>query len=155
MFRPALSWVTEVAQVKTLPAGHTIGYGNTYTTSQPTRVALVPTGYGDGYRRGPQNYGYVLVGGARCPILGRVSMEKTMVDVGPAEKTSGAPVKVEDQVVLIGRQGDEELSADEVAYRAGTNNYEVATSTLPQARRTFVHTASDGRVSKPYTPEDA
>ena len=152
-FRPALSWHTQVAQVKHLPKGHNVGYGNTYTVERAGNYALVPTGYGDGYRRGPHNYGRVLIGGARCPVLGRVSMEKILIGLWPAEE-NGAKVQTGDPVVLIGRQGDAEVSVEEVAHRAGTNNYEVCTAALPRGvRRTVNNPDGDGRVSRPYTPK--
>ena len=88
--------------MKCLPAGHAIGYGNTYITSAPECVVMVPVGYSDGYRRGPQNAGTVLIHGRRCPIRGRVSMEKTMVSVQQLID-SGVNVSVGDEVVLLGQ----------------------------------------------------
>ena len=130
--------------VKTLPAGHPIGYGNTYTTDNACRVGLVPTGYGDGYRRGPLNYGHVLIAGVRCPVVGRVSMEKTVVLLDGADEArarSNLPlVETGDEVVLVGQQGDETLTLEDLADASGTNNYEVLTSMLPRAGRHFVNT---------------
>ncbi len=85
--------------MKELPAGHSIGYGNTYVTTAKERVALVPVGYSDGFRRGPTNPGFVLIQGTRCPIRGRVSMEKTVVSVQHLPK----PVHIGDEVVLLGQ----------------------------------------------------
>jgi alanine racemase len=129
-FRPALTWKTVVAQVKTLPSGHPVGYGNTYFTSGEERIAVLPIGYADGFRRAPKNWGDVLVHGRRAPIVGRVSMEKTTINV-----THIPDVTIGDEVVLLGRQGDEEITADEVAGQLGTISYEVLTTILPRAPR--------------------
>ncbi len=119
-FRPALSWQTEVVHVKDMDAGCAISYNCTYVTKEPRRVATVAVGYGDGYHRALSNRGYVLIGGKRCAILGRVCMDQMMVDVSDV---SG--VSVGDPVVLIGKQGGEFLGADEVAGWANTISYEV------------------------------
>jgi alanine racemase len=130
---PALSLKSRVARVRTLPAGASISYGRTYITDRPTRVALVPAGYGDGYHRILSNRGAVLVGGLRAPILGRVCMDQFVVDV------SGIPeVRLHDEVVLVGRQGKEEIAAEEVAKWAETINYEVTTSLLPRVVRVYL-----------------
>ncbi|MEO0565562.1 MAG: alanine racemase C-terminal domain-containing protein, partial [Chloroflexota bacterium] len=115
--------------VKTLPPGHVVGYGNTYRTRREERVAVIPVGYGDGFRRSP-NWGVVLVHGQRAPILGRVSMEKTVVSV---QNIDG--VSIGDEVVLLGRQGDQEITAEEIAVRLNTISYEVFTSVLPHVPR--------------------
>jgi Alr-MurF fusion protein len=129
-FRPVLSWKTVVAQVKTLPRGHTVGYGRTYVTSAEERIAVIPVGFADGFRRSPNNWGEVLVHGQRAPIVGRVSMEKTTINVSHIPD-----VTIGDEVVLLGRQGDDEITVDQVAERLGTNSYEVVTSILPRAAR--------------------
>jgi alanine racemase len=130
---PALSLKSRVARVRTLPAGASISYGRTYITDRPTRVALIPVGYGDGYHRLLSNRGAVLVGGQRAPILGRVCMDQFVVDV------SGIPeVRLNDEVVLVGRQGKEEITAEEVAGWAKTINYEVTTSLLPRVVRIYL-----------------
>jgi alanine racemase len=129
-FRPALSFKTQVAQVKWIPAGEGISYGATYVTIGPTRIAVLPVGYADGFRRGPTNWGEVLLRGQRAPILGRVAMDQCMVDV-----TSIADAGIGDEVVLIGRQGDDELSASSVAERLGTNAYEVVAELLARVPR--------------------
>ena len=129
-FRPVLSWKSVVAQVKTLPRDHSVGYGRTYVTTGDERIAVIPVGYADGFRRAPNNWQEVLIHGQRAPIIGRVSMEKTTVNV------SNIPdVSIGDEVVLLGTQGNETISADEVAERLGTNNYEVVTSILPRTSR--------------------
>ncbi len=129
-FQPALAFKTQVAQVKDVPAGEGVSYGATYITTRPTRIAVLPVGYADGFRRGPTNWGEVLVRGQRAPILGRVCMDQCMVDV-----THIPGVAQGDEVVLIGRQGDDELSAEAVAARLGTISYEVVAELLARVPR--------------------
>ena len=129
-FAPVLSWKTVIAQVKTLPPGHPVGYGNTYQTQGTERIAVIPVGYSDGLRRSPQTWAYVLVKGQRAPLVGRVSMEKTMINV-----THIPDVAIGDEVVLIGRQGELTLSADEIAERLGTISYEIVCAVAPRASR--------------------
>jgi alanine racemase len=129
-FRPALSFKTQVAQVKWIPAGEGISYGATYITARPTRIAVLPVGYADGFRRGPMNWGEVLLRGQRAPLLGRVAMDQCMVDV-----TSIADAGIGDEVVLIGHQGGDELSASAVAERLGTSAYEVVAELLARVPR--------------------
>jgi alanine racemase len=131
--KPVMRWVTRVAQVKTLPAGHSIGYGLTYVTKKPTRVAIVPQGYSDGYDRGLSNTGEVLIGGSRCPVLGRVAMNMFVVDVSHL-----VSVRREDEVVLLGEQGGERITAEEIAERLGTINYEITTRISPLLPRVIV-----------------
>lgn len=129
-FSPALTWKTAIAQVKTLPPDHPVGYGNTYTTRRDERVGIIPVGYADGFRRAPNHWGEVLVHGVRVPIIGRVSMEKTVVSLA-----SVPDVAIGDEVVLLGRQGDDIITAEEVAARLGTINYEVVCNILPRMPR--------------------
>ncbi len=129
-FKPVLTWKSVIAQVKTLPPGHPIGYGNTYKTESEERIAIVPVGYADGFRRAPENWGEVIVHGKRAPIRGRVSMEKTVISVQHIPN-----VAVGDEVVLIGQQGDTAITADDVAKRLGTINYEVVTGILGRVPR--------------------
>jgi alanine racemase len=129
-FRPVMSWKTTVCQVKTLPANHPVGYGNTYVTSAPERVAVLPIGYGDGLRRTPHAWSEVLIHGERAPILGRISMEKTVVSV---HHIPG--VMVGDEVVLLGEQGSERITAEEIADTLQTINYEITSSILPRVER--------------------
>jgi alanine racemase len=120
--QPALTWKTRVAQVKSVPAGAAIGYGCTYITTHPTRLAILPVGYYDGYDRGLGNLAHVLVRQHRAPVRGRVCMNVVMVDV-----TDVPGVSVEDEVVLLGRQGELEITAEQLADWADTINYEVVT----------------------------
>lgn len=129
-FRPALSFMTQVAQVKTLPIGSYVSYGNTYQTTSERRVAVIPVGYADGFRRAPQHWREVLVGGQRAPIIGRVCMDQTMIDVSHI-----AQVRQGDEVVLIGTQGDESITAEDVARHLGTINYEVVSEILARVPR--------------------
>ncbi len=129
-FRPALAWKTQIAQVKTLPPGSYVGYGATYRTAGEERIAVIPVGYADGFRRAPQHWGEVLVRGQAAPIVGRVSMDQTMIDV-----THIAHVRQGDEVVLIGRQGDAAITVEDVARRLGTINYEVVSAILARVPR--------------------
>ncbi|MGC9333154.1 MAG: alanine racemase [Anaerolineae bacterium] len=131
--RPALTLKSRVARVRTVPAGASISYGRTYVTDKPTRLALVPVGYGDGYHRLLSNRGSVLIRGERAPIRGRVCMDQFVADV-----TAIPGVELHDEVVLVGRQGDAQILAEEVAVWAETINYEVTTSLLPRVVRVFL-----------------
>ncbi len=128
---PALSWHTEVAYVKPLPSGACVSYGRTFRAEKEMLVATLPVGYGDGYHRALSGKARVLIGGVRCPVLGRVCMDQIMADVTDVPRDQlylGAPA------VLLGRQGNEEITAQEVADWAGTISYEIllaATARVP------------------------
>jgi alanine racemase len=128
-FRAALAFKTAIAQVKTLPPGSPVSYGATYITRGVERIATIPVGYADGFRRQP-HWRDVLVHGRRVPVVGRVCMDYTMLDV-----TQSPGVAVGDEVALIGRQGDDQISAEEVAGWLGTSNYEVVAAILPRVPR--------------------
>lgn len=117
---PALSLYSTVVYVKEMPAGCPISYGGTYVTKADTRIATIPLGYGDGYPRSLSNKGYVLIHGKRAPIIGRICMDQFMVDVTEIEN-----VKQGDKVTLIGRDGEEEISADTLGEISGRFNYEL------------------------------
>jgi Alr-MurF fusion protein len=121
--KPIMSWKTTVLQVKTLPKDHAVGYGAAYRTTDNERVAILPVGYADGMRRAPSAWKEVLINGKRAPIIGRISMEKCAVSL-----TNVGEVSPGDEVVLLGTQGGETISADQVADWLQTNNYEVVTS---------------------------
>ena len=129
--QPALSWHTEIVYVKDLPSGACVSYGCTYRAEKAMRVATLPVGYGDGYHRALSGKAFVLIGGKRCPVIGRVCMDQIMADVtdiAPENLFLGAPA------VLLGRQGKEEITADELASWAGTISYEMllaATARVP------------------------
>ncbi|MHB8841755.1 MAG: alanine racemase [Candidatus Aquicultor sp.] len=118
--QPAFSLKARLSYVKELAGGEGVSYSRTYTTAQATKVGTVPAGYGDGYSRLLSNKAQVLIGGRRYPAIGNICMDQFMVDLG-AGSTAGA----DDEVVLIGRQGSEEISADELASILGTINYEI------------------------------
>jgi alanine racemase len=129
-FRPALTWKTTIAQVKILPPGSYVSYGNTYRTEQEEAIAVIPVGYADGFRRAPTRWREVLVRGQRAPIVGQVCMDQTMIDVSHIPN-----VRVGDEVVLIGRQGEDEITAEEVADWLGTINYEAISEILARVPR--------------------
>lgn len=116
---PALEWHSRITHIKRLPAGREISYGGTYVTTKPTMVATVPVGYADGYRRSLSGKFYVLIRGKRAPILGRVCMDQMMVDV-----TDIPGAAQEDPVTLVGRDGDERITVEEIAAAADSFNYE-------------------------------
>lgn len=128
-FQAALAFKTAIAQVKTLPPGSPVSYGATYVTRRQERIATIPVGYADGFRRAP-SWREVLVHGRRAPVVGRVCMDYTMIEV------TGIPgVVVGDEVVLIGRQGDDAITAEAAASWLGTINYEVVAAILPRVPR--------------------
>lgn len=131
--KPVLSWKTRIAQIKDVPDGSYIGYGCTYRTTRKTKIAVLPVGYYDGYARAFSNVSYVLVKGRRAPVRGRVCMNIIMVDVTDIED-----VKLEDEVILLGNQGEEEITADYLADLAGTINYEIVTQINPFLERKVV-----------------
>mgnify|MGYP005839638453 CR=1 FL=1 len=131
--RPALTLKSCLSRLCDLPAGAAISYGRTFVAPHPLRAALVPVGYGDGYHRVLSNRGSVLVRGQRAPILGRVCMDQFVVDVSAIPGAAQ-----DDEVVLVGRQGQAEIRAEEVARWAETINYEVTTSLLPRVARVYL-----------------
>ena len=108
-----------MTHVKVLPAGREISYGGTYVTTRETRVATVPVGYADGYRRSLSGKFYVLIHGKRAPILGRICMDQLMVDVTDIPETA-----VSDRVTLVGRDGEEIITMEQIAEAADSFNYE-------------------------------
>jgi alanine racemase len=118
--KPVLSLKTRIAYLKTVEPGRTISYGLTYLVKKKTRVATLPIGYGDGFSRAHSNRGEVLIRGRRAPIIGIVTMDQIMVDVGDIDG-----VAVGDEAVLIGEQGGVRITAEEIAERIGTISYEV------------------------------
>ena len=119
--KPVLSLYSHVVHVKTLPKGRTISYGGTVTLEKETRIATIPVGYADGYCRGLSSVGYVLIRGKKAPILGRVCMDQFMVDVSHIPD-----VEVQDLVTLIGKDGDEEITLEDLGELSGRFNYEFA-----------------------------
>jgi alanine racemase len=134
LLRPAMTWKTAISLIRDMPAGHGISYGRTFITPREMRVATLSAGYADGYPRHASNRdAAVLVRGKRCPLLGRVTMDLMMIDVS---QIRGAAVG--DEVVLMGRQGDEEISAEELAERAQTITWEIITRIGSRVRRVYV-----------------
>lgn len=131
--KPALSLYSTVIFVKWLEAGYPISYGGTYTTSKRTKIATVPLGYGDGYPRSLSNIGYVLIRGQRAPIVGRVCMDQFMVDV-----TDIPDVAEGDRVTLIGKDGYDEITADELGRISGRFNYEFMCDLSKRIPRVYI-----------------
>ena len=130
---PVLSVVSWLAMVKTIRSRDSVGYGRTWRAQRGTRLGLVPVGYGDGYARAFGNNADVLVGGRRVPVVGAVSMDQLTVDLGPESGDAvGAPV------VVLGTQGGERITAEELAGRRGTINYEITCAIGPRAPRVYV-----------------
>lgn len=151
-FRPALTWKAQVAYVNRLSPGETVSYGREFTSYESTQIAVIPVGYADGFPRKPYHWNYVLIKGQPAPIVGRVCMDQTMVDISALHPTSnGTPsphakrldedlhgIKQGDEVVLIGCQNGTSLSAEEVAEQIGTNNYDVVSRILSRVPRIYV-----------------
>ena len=131
--RPALQWHSRIVHLKTLEPGRQISYGGDFVTTRPTRVATVPVGYGDGYRRSLSSKFYVLIRGCKAPILGRVCMDQMMVDV-----TDIPGVALSDSVTLLGRSGDLTITAEEMGAAAGSFNYETVCAITRRVPRVYV-----------------
>ncbi|MDI6756276.1 MAG: alanine racemase [Thermodesulfobacteriota bacterium] len=129
---PAMQFKTKIVFIKQVQAGTPIGYGGTYTTSKETFIATLPVGYADGYSRDLSNRASVLIGGRRCPVVGRVCMDQIMVDLGLS-----SDAQIGDEVVLFGRQGDEEITVTELADLAGTINYELVCAISGRVPRVY------------------
>ena len=131
--KPALQWLSRVTHVKTLPAGREISYGGTYVTTRETKVATVPVGYADGYRRNLSGKFYVLIRGQKAPILGRICMDQMMVDV------TGIPgVQTGDRVTLVGTDGEETITMEQIAAQADSFNYEFVSGISRRVPRIYV-----------------
>lgn len=131
--RPVLRLRTRVARVLDLAPGESVSYGRTFIAKRPTRAALVPLGYADGYRRALSGRGQMLLGGRRAPVLGRVCMDQTVIGV-----PDGVAVAVGAEVVAIGAQGDDAIGADELAALAGTIAYEIGTGISARVPRHYL-----------------
>jgi alanine racemase len=131
--RAVMTWKTRVTLVRDMPAGHGISYGRTFITSRPMRIATLGVGYADGYQRHLSNRGSeVLIGGQRCPVLGRVTMDQILADVSALPQVSEG-----DEAVLIGRQGSEEIFAAELAQKSGTIPWEIFTAVGRRVERVY------------------
>ena len=132
--QPVLSWVAEITHVKEVSPGETISYGATVTANRHMRVATLALGYGDGYSRLLSNRAQVLINGKRCKVLGRICMDQTMVDV-----TDAGPVAVGGRATIIGRDGGESISAQELANLSGTIPYETLIAISPRVPRVYLY----------------
>jgi alanine racemase len=132
--RPALAWKTRVLLVREVPAARSISYGRTFVTPRPMRIATIAAGYADGYPRQASNRGAcVLIGGRRCALLGRVTMDQLLIDV-----TDVPSVALGDEVVLLGAQGDAEIFAAELAEWGGTIAWHIFTGIGGRTKRFVV-----------------
>jgi alanine racemase len=129
---PVMTLVTHISNLKTIPAGEGVSYGLRFIASRPTRVATLPIGYGDGYKRCLTGKADVLIGGVRCPQIGTICMDQMMVDVSEVPLAA-----IGDEAVLIGRQGNETITADEIADRAETISYEILLSISDRVPRVY------------------
>ena len=132
--RPALSLHARPVRVTDLAEGHGVSYGPTWRAARPSRIATLPIGYGDGWPRSLSNNAEALVRGVRVPVVGNVAMDATMIDV---TDVPGPPVDVADEVVLIGGQGEDRITAAELARRRTTNSWEVVTTLSPRLTRVY------------------
>jgi alanine racemase len=131
--KPVMALKSRIIHLKQVPAGFNVSYGITYQTEQPTAIATVPVGYADGFNRLLSSRGDMLVHGQRVPIIGRVCMDLSMLDVGDLSN-----VDLEDEVVVFGQQGDESITADEIASRLNTINYEVVSTVMERVPRIYI-----------------
>jgi alanine racemase len=131
--RPALSFKARIARLRRIPPGTAVGYGATFVTKRETDLALIPVGYADGWTRTLSDRGWVLVNGRRAPIVGRISMDQCTIDV-----TGLGEVRQDDEVVLLGEQGEDAITAWEVAGWRDTIGYEVLTSMAVRVPRVYL-----------------
>ncbi len=132
--RPVMSLHARPVRVADLPAGHGISYGPTFTTTRPSRIATLPLGYGDGFARAFSNRAEALVRGVRAPLVGNVAMDAIMFDV---TDVPGPPVTPSDEFVLMGAQGDDRISAEDLAQTRTTNTWEVVTQMAGRLPRVY------------------
>jgi alanine racemase len=130
---PAMQLKSRIVQVKDVPKGYTVSYGGTWTAERKTRIATIPIGYGDGFSRSLSSRGQMLVCGQRAPIVGRVCMDLTMLDVGHIQEAV-----MGSEVVVLGKQGADEISADEIAGTIGTINYEIVTAITGRVPKVYL-----------------
>jgi len=131
--KPVLEFKTEITQITEISKGETVGYGREFKARRPTLVATLAVGYGDGFRRAPKNWGEVLIAGQRAPLIGRVSMDQAAVDITHLK----GDIRRGEEVVLIGKSGSEELTAEGVAENLGTISYEVVTAISNRVPRIY------------------
>lgn len=131
---PVLSWKSVVSMLKDVKPGDTIGYGRSFLVDHPMKIATIPTGYADGYPRLLSNKGWVLINGQKAPIVGRVCMDQMMLDV-----TEIPDVRFETEVTLIGRCGQETITADDLAHMIGTIGYEIVCGISKRVERVYIN----------------
>ncbi len=131
--KPAMELKARIIHLKKVPAGFKISYGITYETKKPTTLATVPVGYADGFNRLLSSCGHMLVCGQRSPVVGRVCMDMTVLDVGNIQD-----VLLEDEVVIFGKQGDESITVDEIASTLKTINYEIVSTITDRVPRIYL-----------------
>jgi alanine racemase len=132
--RPVMAAVTRPVRVAELPAGHGVSYGPSFVTARPSRIATLPIGYGDGWRRFLTDRAEALVRGVRVPLVGRVAMDAVMADV---TDVPGGPVTEDDELVLLGAQGEERITADDLAAAGGTISHEIVTGMSRRLPRVY------------------
>ncbi len=132
---PAMKVKTKILCIRKVSSGTPISYGRTFITKRPSRIGVLPLGYADGYSRFFSNNADVLVKGKRVPVVGRICMDLTMIDL-----TDVKGVKENDEIVIMGKQGDESITAQELAYKANTIPYEILTSLGNKSKRIYVET---------------
>ncbi len=132
--RPVLEWKSEITFLKEVPAGTGLSYGHAFHTERPSLIATLPVGYGDGLSRNLSSNIDMLVRGVRCPQVGRITMDQTLIDVTLLR----GQIEPGEEVVIIGRQGSEEVTADELAAKLGTINYEIVTAISRRVQRVEV-----------------
>ena len=130
---PALTWKSIIAQTKNIKRGESVSYGRTWIASKNSKIAVIPVGYSDGYDRGLSNIGRVIIKNCYAPVIGRVAMNMIMIDVSDIKN-----IKIEDEVVLLGKSGDKEITAEEIAQKIGTINYEVVSRINPKIKRVVI-----------------
>lgn len=135
--KPVMTMKSRIVHLKQVPAGFNVSYGITYQTEKPTTIATVPVGYADGFSRLLSNRGHMLVHGRKVPIVGRICMDLTMLDVGNVPQA-----KIEDEVVVFGGHGNQAVSADRVAAELNTINYEIVSSVTGRVARVYVKKSS-------------
>jgi alanine racemase len=136
---PVLEWKTRITFLKEVPAGTGLSYGHAFRTERPSLIATVPVGYADGLRRSLSNNLHVLVRGMRCPQVGRITMDMSLLDVTPLR----GQVQMGDEVVIIGRQGAQTITADDMAETVGTINYEIVSAISHRVPRVIAGGAAD------------
>jgi alanine racemase len=134
LLKPVVRWETRIAQIRYLEPGSTVGYGRTYTTPDRMKAAMLPVGYGDGYPHSLSNKAEVLIRGVRCPIRGSVCMDQIVVDVSHIPR-----LDVGDAAVLLGGEGEEAITAAELACQAGTIPYEILSGIGRRVPRVYVN----------------